>query len=825
MCHGISSSTTMSRPKPSSAGRSMPRRCTRPGTARRISGASRKRPPTAWRAWRSASITSNACRNAAGAGSRCSAPPPARAAPGSGSSIRSSCWRKALPAFRCGTTSCATPSRAGSRARWTGCWSLAARPCAPPAPRIDAPRKRLPLPQTPRRAIASSTCTHWKKGRAMQYPHLFEPIRLNQVLLRNRIVSTAHAEVYGQGGAPSARYIRYYEEKARGGGGRAICGGSSPVSRDSPWSWWNSINLARNPVIEPLARLADTMHRHGAKLMIQATHMGRRNAWNGFDWPHLVSPSGIREPVHRGNAKTIEIEDIRRILIDQFWSPRVNPRSDEYGGSLANRLRFGIEVLQAVREQVGADFCVGLRVCGDEFHEDGINHEMAKEIAQAMSESGLIDFLSVAGSGADTHNTLANCMPPMALPPEPFVHLAAGIKSVSRVPVMHAQGIRDPAQAERILAAGMVDLVGMTRAQIADPHMVGKIRDGRLDQIKQCVGANYCIDRQYHGLDVLCLQNAATGHEEIMPHLIGKSAGRRRKVVVVGAGPAGLEPARVARERGHEVLLFAQAPVAGGQVTLAAKPPQREQMAGIIRWFDMETRRLGVQRRLGVAADQALILAEAPDIVVLATGGLPNMAQTPAWGAAQGLCVSSWDILSGAVAPGDNVLVYDSISAHAGTGVADFIAARGKQVEIVTPDVKVADDVGGTTFPIFYRQLYAHGVILTPNHWLHQIYREGEQLIAVLKNEYTEALQERAVDQVVVENGIRPNDSLYWQLKPLSLNQGQTDIDALYDALPQPDLQRPTGDGQFLLYRIGDCVSMHDIHGAIYDALRLCKDF
>ncbi|MCW8209098.1 FAD-dependent oxidoreductase [Verminephrobacter aporrectodeae subsp. tuberculatae] len=686
----------------------------------------------------------------------------------------------------------------------------------------------------------------------MRYPHLFEPLRLNQLLLRNRIVSTAHAEVYGRDGVPTPRYIRYYEEKARGGVGLVICGGSSPVSRDSPWSWWSSINLTRDAVVEPLSRLAETMHRHGAKLMIQATHMGRRNAWGGFDWPHLVSPSGIREPVHRGNAKTIEVEEIRRIvadfgraakrvqdagldgieisaahqhLIDQFWSPRVNQRSDEYGGSLENRLRFGMQVLEAVREQVGADFCVGLRVSADEFHEDGIDHEVAKEIAQAMSESGLIDFLDVVGSGADTHNTLANCMPPMALPPEPFVHLAAGIKSVSRVPVLHAQGIRDAAQAERILAAGMVDLVGMTRAQIADPHMVVKIRDGREDQIKQCVGANYCIDRQYKGLDVLCIQNAATGREQSMPQVLEKSTGVHRKVVVVGAGPAGLEAARVARARGHEVLLFEQAPAVGGQVNLAAKAPQREQMAGIIRWFDMETRRLGVQRRLGVTADVAMVLAEAPDIVVLATGGVAHTGQTPAWGAAQGLCVSSWDILSGAVAPGENVLVYDSIGAHAGTGVADFIATRGKQVEIVTPDAKVADDVGGTTFPIFYRQLYAKGVIQTPNCWLEKVYLEGDKRIAVLKNEYTEALEERAVDQVVLENGVLPNDGLYWQLKPLSLNQGQTDIDALYDAQAQPGLSLPTGDGDFLLYRVGDCVSMHDIHGAIYDALRLCKDF
>ncbi|NLR73856.1 NADH:flavin oxidoreductase [Leeia aquatica] len=686
----------------------------------------------------------------------------------------------------------------------------------------------------------------------MRYPNLFAPITLNQLTLRNRVVSTAHAEVYAEpGGLPGDRYIRYYEEKAKGGLGLAICGGSSPVSIDSPQSWWKSVNLTTDKVIEPLNRLAEAMHRHGAKIMIQATHMGRRSSYYGEHWPHLVSPSGIREPVHRGNAKIIEVEEIRRIiadfaaaakrvkaagmdgieisaahqhLIDQFWSPRTNFRTDEWGGSLENRMRFGKEVLMAVREAVGPDFCVGLRMCGDEFHEDGLSHDMLKDIAQAMSETGLIDYLSVVGSGADTHNTLANCMPPMALPPEPFVHLAAGIKSVSKVPVMHAQSIRDPVQAERILASGLVDMVGMTRAHIADPYLVMKIRDGREDQIKQCVGANYCIDRQYHGQDVLCVQNAATSREATMPHIIEKAA-RKRKVVVVGAGPAGLEAARVSRERGHDVVLFEKQEQVGGQINLAAKAPQREQMAGIVRWFDMETRRLGVDRRLGVAATPEMILAEQPDIVVLATGGRSFTDQVLDWGVAEGLAVSSWDILSGKVAPKTNVLVYDAVSTHAGFGAADFLASRGCTVEVVTPDVKVSDDVGGTTFPIFYRRLYAQGVIPTPNYWLDKVYQEGDKLIAVLRNEYTEAQEERAVDQVVIENGITPNDELYWTLKDRSHNRGQTDIHALFASQPQPALAENLAAGQFLLYRVGDCVSMHNIHGAIYDALRLSKDF
>lgn len=372
------------------------------------------------------------------------------------------------------------------------------------------------------------------------------------------------------------------------------------------------------------------MHRHGAKIMIQATHMGRRNAYWGGDWPHLVSPSGIREPVHRGTAKIIEPHEIKRIiddfgkaairvkqsgldgmeiscahqhLVDQFWSPRTNKRTDEWGGSLENRMRFGIEVFKSIREAVGRDFAVGMRMCADEFHPDGLNHDDFKEIAQAMDETGLLDFISVVGSGADTHNTLANCMPPMALPPEPFIDLAAGIKSVVKVPVMHAQvsaiRIRPSARSAR-----MVDLVGMTRGMIADPHMINKIRDGKETQIRQCVGANYCIDRQYLGQDVLCVQNAATSRERFMPHQIQRTDGPLRKVVVVGAGPAGCEAARVSRERGHDVVLFEASDAVGGQINLASKAPQRDQMAGIARWFDMELQRLGVDIRLNTWADE-----------------------------------------------------------------------------------------------------------------------------------------------------------------------------------------------------------------------------
>ena len=686
----------------------------------------------------------------------------------------------------------------------------------------------------------------------MAFEAMFQPIQIGKLTVRNRVLSTAHAEVYAtDGGMTTERYVKYYEEKAKGGIGLCICGGSSSVAIDSPQGWWKSVNLATDRIIPHFQNLAEAVHRHGARIMIQITHMGRRSRWDGEHWPTLMSPSGLREPVHRATCKTIEPEDIQRVignfvqaarrakaggldgvelsavhqhLIDQFWSPRVNKRDDEWGGSFDNRMRFGLEVLKAVRAEVGTDFVVGMRICGDEFHPDGLSHEDMKQIAKYYSDTGLVDFFGVVGSGCDTHNTLANVIPNMTYPPEPFLHLAAGIKEVVDVPVLHAQNIKDPTQATRILEGGYVDMVGMTRAHIADPHLITKIKLGQVDRIRQCVGANYCIDRQYQGLDVLCIQNAATSREYMgVPQQISKSTGPRRKVVIVGGGPAGMEAARVSAERGHEVTLFEKHDQLGGQITLAAKAPQRDQIAGITRWFQLELARLKIDLRLGTTATPDTIMELRPDIVVLANGGHPFLEQNEHWGAAEGLVVSSWDILSGKVEPGRNVLVYDTICEFSGMSVADYLADKGAQVEIITDDIKPGVAIGGTTFPTFYRSLYPKDVIMSGDLTLEKVYLEGDKRVAVLENEYTGAKEERVVDQIVIENGVRPDESLYHALKPGSRNKGQIDIEALFAIAPQPCLE-PPGEG-YLLFRIGDCVAQRNTHAAIYDALRLCKDF
>ena len=363
----------------------------------------------------------------------------------------------------------------------------------------------------------------------------------------------------------------------------------------------------------------------------------------------------------------------------------------------------------------------------------------------------------------------------------------------------------------------------MTRAHIADPHFIAKIKMDQVDQIRQCVGANYCIDRQYQGLDVLCIQNAATSREYMgMPHIIEKTEGPIRNVVIVGGALVVWKQRVLQLSVVIRWTLLERNDELGGQITIASKAPQRDQIAGITRWLVMELDRLGVDVKTGVAADASVIRDLQPDVCILATGGRPFVEQNPEWGAEEGLSVSSWDVLTGKVEPGKNVLIYDTICEFSGMSAADFLASKGSLVELVTDDIKPGVGIGGTTFPTYYRSLYEKEVIMTSDFLLEKVYREGDSLVAVLENEYTGQREERVVDQVVIENGTRPNEELYYELKGESRNNGQIDVEALFDIKPQPILSE-SGDGM-ILWRLGDCVSQRNTHAAMYDALRLCKD-
>jgi len=673
---------------------------------------------------------------------------------------------------------------------------------------------------------------------------LLQPFRIRHLTLRNRVLITAHEPAYSEEGLPKVRYRRYHEERARGGVALTMTAGSAVVGPDSPAVFGN-LHLYDDRIVPWLRELTDAVHAQGAAVMIQITHLGRRTVWNRADWLPVVAPSCVREPAHRAFPKELEDWDTDRIvrayaegaqravaggmdgieieayghLVDQFWSPATNRRQDGYGGPLENRMRFGLDVLAAVRRAVGPDFIVGVRMVGDEQREDGLNQEEGLEIARRLAATGQVDFLNVIRGHIDTDEGLSHVIPNMGVPAGPHLELAGLIRQEARVAVFHAARIAEVATARHAVAAGLVDMVGMTRAHLADPHIVRWIERGEEARIRPCVGAGYCIDRIYEGGDALCIHNPATGREETMPHVVTGRATTPLRVVVVGAGPAGLEAARVSAERGHAVTVFEAAGRAGGQVWLAAAIERRREIAGLVDWRLAELDRLGVRIRYHRLAESADVLAERPDVVIVATGGVPN---TSFLRAGETLVTTSWDLLSRHIAPAPTALLFDDNGAHPGLTAAEFLVQAGTRLEYVTPERILAPEVGGTNYPAYFKALGAGRATVTLNRRLTEVRRQGDGLVATLWDEYARRAEERHVAQVVVEHGTVPVADLYFALKPGSRNGGEVDYAALLVGSPQAVVRNL--EGAYRLFRIGDAVSSRNVHAAIFDALRLCKD-
>ena len=407
----------------------------------------------------------------------------------------------------------------------------------------------------------------------------------------------------------------------------------------------------------------------------------------------------------------------------------------------------------------------------------------------------------------------------MGMASAPHLDFAGEVRAKTAFPVFHAAKISDVATARHAIAEGKVDMVGMTRAHIADPHITAKVAAGQEDDIRPCVGATYCLDRIYEGHEALCIHNPATGREETMPHTVMASSGPKQKCVIIGAGPAGLEAARVLGLRGHQVVVFEAADNPGGQVLLAAQSKRRRELVGIIDWRVAQCEKLDVSIRTNTWAEAPDVLAENPDVVIIATGGMPN---TEFLEAGDDLAVTTWDIISGAVKPAENVLLFDDNGGQAGLQAAEFIAEAGSKLEIFTPERFFAPDVGGLNHVPYAQCFEKHDVTITLNQRLTSIRRDGNGLVAVIGSDYSDLVREQRIDQVVVEHGTLPLDELYFDLKENAVNRGAVDYDALIANKPQTLISNP--GGAYRLLRIGDAVASRNIHAAIYDALRLCKD-
>ena len=676
------------------------------------------------------------------------------------------------------------------------------------------------------------------RSRAVQDP-LLQPLKLKHLVLKNRVMSTSHASGLEVDGFPQERYQRYHEEKAKGGIALTMFGGSSNVAPDSP-NIFRQLNVGIDEIIPHLARFSERIHAHGAALDV-SDHASRpaRGALClelAADHRALADPRDAAPQLPEGDGRSRHPARRQRlwcggsalqaraastasrcwpagISIGQFLSPKTNRRTDAFGGSRENRCRFGLMVFDEIRRRVGDDFLVGFRFVVDEGDDSGLTFEECVAIAEIFERSGAVDFFNAIYGRMDTEASLAlHNMPGMASPIAPWLQRVGEFKRAMTLPVFHAARISDIATARHAIREGLLDMVAMTRAHIADPHIVAKLAAGLEHTIRPCVGATHC-QSQYRPS---CLHNPSSGRETTLGHGVALAEGPARKVVVVGGGPAGLEAARVCAERGHEVVLFEAADRLGGQVLIAARASWRRDLVGIVDWRAQELRRLGVEVRLNALVEEADVLAENPDLVILATGGTPDIDWIP--GAEH--CTSIWDALTGHARLGAEIIVYDGTGRHPAPQVAELAAAEGRQVSIVSIDVQLAQELTYAERAIWKKRIYELGLPALFDHQIEQVERRGNRIAATFRNLLTGATIERAADQIIVEHGTIPADGLYHELRSRAANDGVTDLDALLAMQPQPrDARR---DGGFELHRIGDAVASRNIHAAVLDAFRLC---
>lgn len=659
------------------------------------------------------------------------------------------------------------------------------------------------------------------------YPLLFEPIDIGTLELPNRVyhapVTLNHVD--RTTGFPTDALAHYYAERARSGLGLIIQGAMDVSPRSEFWP----VPHARmyDPAIVPvLRRIVDGVHAHGTRIFVELFHIGQAANVRHSDEPP-VAPSAVPSLIAGRTPKIMEQEDIdlaidgfvrstvnareagydgvelhatHGYLLGQFLSPFFNRRDDAYGGSLEHRMRFLRETIERCRAAVGDDFVIGVRLVGDELLAGGLEVADAVAIARRLAAAGGLDFLDIdIGAHQNYHVTMS----PMYGAPNFNVALASAVReAVDTLPILCAPGrLVDPGQAERVLADGHADLIGLGRALISDPEWLAKARTGRSDDIRHCVFCNqYTMGNLFKGLPVSCIQNPAAGRERQFGADTLQPARPARRIAVIGGGPAGMEFARVAALRGHRVTLYEREPELGGQVRLAARLPRRDEIAGVVRWLGLQMERCGVTVVTGSAMDADRIAALDADAIVIATGarfaadGFSGVTAQPIAGAVGAASVTTPEaLLAGAAEAGATALIIDADGHVTAAGIAELLAARGTRVTLLTcyPSIgsKLFDEVN---FPHVYARLLELNVSLRVNAWVAGI-RPGD---ADVFNLYAPArLETIAADTVVMVTARAATDQLYL---------------ALVGRVAE-------------LHRIGDCVAPGDIGTAMLSAHRLAR--
>ncbi|MSO65990.1 MAG: FAD-dependent oxidoreductase [Alphaproteobacteria bacterium] len=613
-------------------------------------------------------------------------------------------------------------------------------------------------------------------------PLLFSPLRVGQLTLRNRIVSTAHSTGLSDTNAVGDRLIAYYEARARGGVGLIITGSTS-VHPTSTSRLMAALANWDDSVIAPYHRMAGAVHAHGALILAQLNHAGAQSA-SASGTGRLVAPSAVDNEYAGETPHALEPEEIAGIvaafaaaavraraggldgvelhgghgnLIQQFLSPLTNLRRDAYGGSPKRRLRFALEVARAVRKAVGTDFTVGLRISAEEDHQGGLTVADTQIIVPALVTAGALDYVNVTSGSDSTAWSLPHHYAPMYLPRQHMRHLARGIRAVVKVPVIAVGRIVDPRDAEAILAAGDADLVAMTRALIADRDLPEKARRGDFDGIRYCVGANDgCLGRLFRGLHITCIQDPTSGRE----HELGEiaMAATSRHVVVVGGGVAGLEAARVAAQRGHRVTLLERLPELGGQLRLARRAPGRAEIGAVADHLIRAVERLGVDIRYGVDAEVETVMTLKPDAVVVAAGseaGLPELADS------EDRLVSARAALDGAFV-GDPAMVFDTKGDLVGMTTADWLVEQGRSIAFVTPARTPGARIEPMTWRLLYQRLLDRKVQFYLEHQVAGLTEDGVVIAHAITGQRTLL---PGVATVVAAGGGYANDGLYRRLR------------------------------------------------------------